>query len=449
MAASCISPIHALHLRQRLIVEHPARPDALWWLEEKEEEDESEAAAESSDDSRLSLLLANFGIAAAAATASSLFDERGNVGGAGEPVDSAFDAVAVGEAEPGVELAAAVAEFVDHVCGAVADNGERLFRVLDEPQVASAEAELVGEAAAGAGPCAADGPVPSLSSSRPASSAPRRLATTPTMSSSSSSSSSSSPHSRPPFPHAEAFTLYQPPHPTWQAGGSSASSPPPQLPPPAELGDADESLDPARLAAGGMYHLLISAVVPRPIALVSSIDADSGRVNVAPYSYFNIVCHDPPTLMISMNHQRGGQPKDSLLNAQATGEFVVNMVSEHMVESANHTSCAYPHGVEEHARAGMRLAASERVRPPRVRDAALAFECRLQHVYTVHHDDDGGGAPSAAASVVLGRIVNVVAKRDVLVRSDDGKVTVDPRSGYELPRPTYDPAAAAGASSRN
>jgi flavin reductase (DIM6/NTAB) family NADH-FMN oxidoreductase RutF len=141
----------------------------------------------------------------------------------------------------------------------------------------------------------------------------------------------------------------------------------------------------AALSERESYKLLISSVVPRPIAWVSSQDAE-GLLNLAPFSYFQAVCPEPPTVVVSVGRRADGTWKDTALNAQATGEFVVNIVSLELAEQMNVTSGDYPPDLNEFEIAGLTTAPSHRVRPPRVAEAAIALECRLAQTVTLGHD---------------------------------------------------------------
>ena len=123
-----------------------------------------------------------------------------------------------------------------------------------------------------------------------------------------------------------------------------------------------------------------SCIVPRPIAWVSSIDPE-GRVNLAPYSFFNGIAADPPLVMISFNglHRDGGD-KDTLANIRATGEFVVNMVPLALKDEMNLSCGDHPHEVDEMALTGLEAAPSKLVAPPRLAAAPINMECRLHQV---------------------------------------------------------------------
>lgn len=136
-------------------------------------------------------------------------------------------------------------------------------------------------------------------------------------------------------------------------------------------------IDPTTLAAREVYHLMTSLVVPRPIAWVSSL-SPSGVANVAPYSYFNMVSHDPPIV-----HFTSAGPKDTLHNVREGGEFVVNIVSEHVHSAMNLTAADFPADEDEFDWAGLTPTASTVVKPPRVGEAKAALECRLHREITV------------------------------------------------------------------
>ncbi len=141
------------------------------------------------------------------------------------------------------------------------------------------------------------------------------------------------------------------------------------------------------------YDLLASTVVPRPIAFVSTMSAD-GIANLAPFSFFMTGGANPPSLMYSPTLNKQGLPKDSLANVIETGEFVVNSVHREMAEGMNATSFDYPRGSHEWEVSGFTPLPSELVKPPRVAESLIQFECRLFKV--VEH----GKGPNAARYVI-------------------------------------------------
>lgn len=135
-------------------------------------------------------------------------------------------------------------------------------------------------------------------------------------------------------------------------------------------------LDFAALPAHEAYRWLTATVTPRPIAWVSTRSAD-GIDNLAPFSFFQVVCDAPPTLMLSIGLRPDGGEKDTLRNLRERGELVIQLVSASQAETMNATAAAFPHGVSEFERCGVAAAASERVAPSRVAASAVAFECGL------------------------------------------------------------------------
>lgn len=139
------------------------------------------------------------------------------------------------------------------------------------------------------------------------------------------------------------------------------------------------------LNAGEMYFLLRDSVVPRPIAWVSTI-AEDGRTNLAPFSFFNVCSPSPPVLGFSCgpkgdDHNAARRVvKDTERNIQATGEFVVNIAAESMIEAMVRSSDPLPYGESEFAHTGLAEAASAVVRPPRVAGSPVAYECRLHSI---------------------------------------------------------------------
>jgi flavin reductase (DIM6/NTAB) family NADH-FMN oxidoreductase RutF len=131
-----------------------------------------------------------------------------------------------------------------------------------------------------------------------------------------------------------------------------------------------------RMAAADRYELLLSTVLPRPIALITTLSAD-GRLNAAPYSLFNVMGHDPAIVVVGVLPHPEGRRKDTGENILATEEFVVNLVSEPLAKAMNLTCIDAPPDVDELALARLEAVPSVRVKPPRVALSPVAFECRL------------------------------------------------------------------------
>jgi flavin reductase (DIM6/NTAB) family NADH-FMN oxidoreductase RutF len=171
------------------------------------------------------------------------------------------------------------------------------------------------------------------------------------------------------------------------------------------------SIDVAEMSPTEMYVFLRDAVVPRPIAWVSTLD-EEGRTNLAPFSFFNVVSPFPPTLGFSCgprgdNHSDGSRRlKDTLLNIRATGEFVVNISHALILEQMVKTSDPLAHGQSEFAHAGLVEVASTRVRPPRVQGVPVAFECRTFDIIEV-----------GVNTWIMGTVVHMHVDRGVYVGS--------------------------------
>lgn len=157
-------------------------------------------------------------------------------------------------------------------------------------------------------------------------------------------------------------------------------------------------IDPSVLPAKEIYKLLIGAIVPRPIAFVSTVSA-SGVGNLAPFSFFNGISSNPPCLMISVSRKDDGSKKDTLRNIEETGQFVVNSANEWLIEPLVHCAGAYPYGVDEMSIVGLTPMPSVRVRPPRVRESAVQFECETYKTVEI-----GDGSPGST-TVIFGRIL--------------------------------------------
>ncbi len=156
-------------------------------------------------------------------------------------------------------------------------------------------------------------------------------------------------------------------------------------------------IDPADLSMADAHRLLLHCVAPRPIAFTSTLSAD-GVPNLAPFSYFMAGGANPPSVVISPLTDRTGHPKDSLRNIQATGEYVINVVTYSMRDRMNAASAEFPYGVNEWEQAGFTPAPCVRVKPNRVLESPLAIECRLYQL--APH-----GSGPLAANYVIGEVV--------------------------------------------
>lgn len=155
-------------------------------------------------------------------------------------------------------------------------------------------------------------------------------------------------------------------------------------------------LDFSTLGPRDAYGWMIATIMPRPIAWVSTVSQD-GTPNLAPFSFFQGISANPPTLMFVPANNRDGKKKDTLRNIEQVPEFVVNLVPFSLAGSMNDTSATLPYGENEFAAFNIATAPSQLVRPPRVAASPVAFECTLDRVVPL-------GEGSLAANVVFGRI---------------------------------------------
>jgi len=160
-------------------------------------------------------------------------------------------------------------------------------------------------------------------------------------------------------------------------------------------------IDPEHLDRKAAYKLMISVIVPRPIALVSTISAE-GRTNLAPFSFFNGVSSQPPIVMLAVGGRRTGR-KDTWNNIEATGEFVVNVVIPEIVDAMVVASGDYPPEVDEIDLTRLTRVPSRRVRPPRIGESPVQMECRLEKMEEV-----------AGTALILGRVLLYHVRDDLL-----------------------------------
>jgi flavin reductase (DIM6/NTAB) family NADH-FMN oxidoreductase RutF len=193
------------------------------------------------------------------------------------------------------------------------------------------------------------------------------------------------------------------PNPSWKPG----------TPQPNPSDSKHVSVDPVTELS--VYQLLISSVLPRPVALVSTVNSD-GIGNLAPFSYFGLVSHDPPTLMLGVTNKPGGVKKDTINNIEQTGELVVNMVSEHMVEAASYCAGDFPPEVNEMDIAGLNPIPSELVKAPRVMESDVHYECKV--ISTQDMFNDRG---QHTTTMVIARIVRIHILESILKGKGTGK----------------------------
>ena len=175
-------------------------------------------------------------------------------------------------------------------------------------------------------------------------------------------------------------------------------------------------INPTTLPHQSIYKILTGSVLPRPIGWISSIDL-GGRPNLAPFSFFNAVCSNPPTVLFcSSIRGSDGKTKDTLNNVRATSEFVVNIVTEELLQAMNASSIEAPSDFDEFDYAGLTLAPSVVVKPPRVAESPIHFECKLREIIEIGNEPGGG-------SIVIGTIVHIHANDEVMIGEDKINLT--------------------------
>lgn len=173
--------------------------------------------------------------------------------------------------------------------------------------------------------------------------------------------------------------------------------------------------NPNDLEHSAVYKLLTGSIIPRPIGWISTIDSN-GTNNLAPFSYFNAVGDDPPHVMFSTgigNHSY----KDTLNNILANSEFVVNMVTEDLAEQMNTTAQSVASDIDEFQLANVTPISSTLIKPMRVKESPISFECKMVHHYFLEDHKNGG------ACIIIGRIVMMHFDDNVLL--DNYKINME------------------------
>lgn len=174
--------------------------------------------------------------------------------------------------------------------------------------------------------------------------------------------------------------------------------------------------DPTEKPFSEIHKLMIGSIVPRPIALVSTTSKD-GNNNVAPFSYFNGVCSNPPTIMFAPA-RRGwdGHEKDTLINIRNNQEFVINIVSESFAEKMVKCSTDFDPDIDEFQVSGLTPESSSKVSPPKVKESKINLECKLDQIVEI------GDGTAGSGFVVLGTIVLFHIDNDIY---EDGHILLD------------------------
>lgn len=173
------------------------------------------------------------------------------------------------------------------------------------------------------------------------------------------------------------------------------------------------SILPQEVSTGKLHGYLLSAVSPRPIAFASTVD-DLGNVNLSPFSFFNVFSANPPILVFSPARRvRDNTTKHTLENILITKEVVINIVNYDMVQQMSLSSTEYPAGVNEFLKSGLTEVTSDIVKPPRVQEAPVQFECKVNDVIAL-------GNQGGAGNLIIAEVVKLHIKETIL--DADGKI---------------------------
>ena len=202
------------------------------------------------------------------------------------------------------------------------------------------------------------------------------------------------------------------------------------------------TIDPKDIPTARLHAYLLGAVGPRPIAFASTVSKEGG-VNLSPFSFFNVFSANPPVLIFSPARRvRDNTTKHTLENAIATGEVVINVVNFDIVQQMSLSSTEYPEGVNEFEKAGLTMEASEVVRPFRVKESPVQFECRVMEVKAL-------GSQGGAGNLIICEVVRMHIDENILDAQgqiDQFKIDLVSRMGgnwysranaglFEVPKP--------------
>lgn len=202
------------------------------------------------------------------------------------------------------------------------------------------------------------------------------------------------------------------------------------------------SFDPKDLSAGRLHGYLLSAVAPRPIAFASTVDAE-GRPNLSPFSYFNVFSTNPPILIFSPARRvRDNTIKHTLENVEATREVVINVVNFDIVQQMSLSSTEYPEHVNEFEKAGLTMLKSDKVKPFRVAESPIQFECKVNDIIKL--GEEGGAGNLVICEVVKFHITEEVLddqnvidqdKLDLVARAGGNYYNRANKGFFEIPKP--------------
>lgn len=172
-----------------------------------------------------------------------------------------------------------------------------------------------------------------------------------------------------------------------------------------------KTFDPELLETRILHKILLTSIAPRPIAFASTIDA-KGNINLSPFSYFNVFSSNPPILIFSPSRRvRDNSTKHTLENAIETKEVVINMVDYSLAEQMSQSSQDYDKGINEFIETGLTEVPSIKVKPPRVLESPISFECIVDNIISL--GDQGG-----AGQLVIAKVVHIHVKSELLDPDD-------------------------------
>jgi flavin reductase (DIM6/NTAB) family NADH-FMN oxidoreductase RutF len=203
------------------------------------------------------------------------------------------------------------------------------------------------------------------------------------------------------------------------------------------------SIDPNSISTSQLHSILLTAIAPRPIAFASTVDK-SGEVNLSPFSFFNVFSSNPPILIFSPARRvRDNTTKHTLQNAEETKEVVINIVNYPIVEQMSLASTEYDKGVNEFVKSGLTEVPSIKVKPPRVKESPVSFECAVENI--IHLGDEGGAGNLVICKVVYIHIDNSfldekgsldTKKLDLVARlGGSWYARITEESLFEIPKP--------------
>jgi len=202
------------------------------------------------------------------------------------------------------------------------------------------------------------------------------------------------------------------------------------------------SINPKEISTSKLHGYLLGAVAPRPIAFASTID-ENGNPNLSPFSFFNVFGSNPPTMIFSPARRvRGNTTKHTLQNVEKIKEVVINVVNYKIVQKMSLSSTEYPQGVNEFVKAGFTMLPSDLVKPFRVAESPVQFECKVKDI--IYTGDEGG-----AGNLIICEVVKIHIQDEVLDESgniDQHKIDLVARAGgsyysrardgfFEIPKP--------------